>query len=125
MDTDDGYCESAPDGEWVWNERLVSELLGDEDGDVLFVAGCASNQSTFYDRFDLVVLLSAPVGVMLERIASREGNPFGKAPEERSRILGDLDDVEPLLRAVAGAEIRTDQPLGAVVDEVLARAATL
>jgi hypothetical protein len=32
----------------------------------LFVAGCASNQGSFYDRFDAVVLLSVPREVMTD-----------------------------------------------------------
>ncbi len=65
----------------------------------LFVAGCASNQGSFYDRFDAVVLLSVPREVMLQRIATRSTNPFGKRAHEQQRILADLEAVEPLLRA--------------------------
>ena len=53
----------------------------------LFVAGRASNQGSFYDRFDAVVLLSVPREVMLQRIATRSINPFGKDAHERQRIL--------------------------------------
>ena len=45
----------------------------------LFVAGCASNQASFYDRFDAVELLSVPREVMLQRIATRSTNPPAKA----------------------------------------------
>jgi hypothetical protein len=34
---------------------------------LLFVAGCVANQRLLYDRFDAVVLLSAPVDVLLAR----------------------------------------------------------
>ena len=82
----------------------------------LFVAGCASNQGSFYDRFDAVPLLSAPREVMLQRIAIRSTNSFGKGAHERQRILADLEAVEPLLRASSTAEIVTTIPATKVAD---------
>jgi shikimate kinase len=124
VDTDyDGWSEevSLPDGsgwEQLWREDMMSALLA-EDGDAsLFVSGCASNQSKFYDRFGAVVLLTAPTEVLLERIATRTTNPFGKDPAERERILDDLATVEPWLRRVADIEISTDAPLQEVVEAV-------
>ena len=84
----------------------------------LFVAGCASNQGSFYDRFDAVVLLSVPRNVMLQRIATRSTNHFGKRAHEQQRILADLEAVEPLLRATSTVEIVTTIPVTDVVDAV-------
>ena len=91
----------------------------------LFVAGCASNQGSFYDRFDAVVLLSVPREVMLKRIATRSTKPFGKGAHEKQRILADLEVVEPLLRATSTVEIVTTIPVTEVVDalESIARRA--
>jgi len=125
IDTDYGYCKSAADGEWIWNEELVQELLSSEDADVLFIAGCASNQGKFYDQFDLVILLSAPAELMVERIKSRAGNDFGKSPVELAKVLGDLETVEPRLRAGADSEVRTDRPLEVVVEDVVVLTGTL
>jgi len=47
------------------------------------VSGCVSNQGRFYDRFDAVVLLTAPDDVILERITMRTTNEFGKDDVER------------------------------------------
>jgi hypothetical protein len=49
-------------------------------------------------------LLSAPAGVLAERLASRTANSFGKAPGELGRVLDDLQAGEPLLRNVATYE---------------------
>lgn len=74
----------------------MSALLAQDVAGPLIVSGCTSNQGQFYDRFDAVVLLSLPVDVLLERVAPRVTNPFGKDPAERERIMRDLDTVEPL-----------------------------
>jgi dephospho-CoA kinase len=119
VDADEGWCEPLPDGRQRWREDAIGQLLDTEDADVLFVAGCEENQVRFHPRFDLIILLSAPVEVLAERLSSRATNSFGRAPGELERVLDDLQAVEPLLRKVATHEIRTTKPLGEVVGEVL------
>lgn len=125
VDTDsDEWCEwVSTDGiepDWVWREERITELLTGHDEGALFVAGCKSNQGKFYDLFDAVVLLSAPTEVLLERIASRTTNDYGGSPQERQLILQHLEEVEPLLRATATAEIDTAKPLAEVADQLAA-----
>jgi shikimate kinase len=128
VDTDyDGWSEDVPlpDGsgwERLWREDLITALLAEDRDRPLFVSGCTSNQSKFYDRFDAVVLLTATTDVLLERLATRMTNPFGKYPAERDRILKDIATVEPCLRRTATIEISTDAPLQAVVEAVEALA---
>lgn len=92
VDTDyDGW--TRPDG--LWDEERMSRLLGREE---LVVSGTVSNQGRFYDRFDHVVLLTAPLSTLLERVRERLDNPYGKTPEHRSRIARQVAEVEPRLR---------------------------
>jgi hypothetical protein len=76
IDTDDGWCEPLPDGRQRWRDGAIGELLATEDAGVLFVAGCEENQVRFHRRFDLITLLSAPVEVLIERLASRATKAF-------------------------------------------------
>jgi hypothetical protein len=80
VDTDDGWCEPLPDGRQRWREDAIGQLLDTEDAGVLFVAGCEENQARFHPQFDVIILFSAPAEVLVERLASRTGNPFGKSP---------------------------------------------
>ena len=72
-----------------------------------------------------MVLLSAPAEVVLDRVATRRTNDFGKTEAQRRWILEDLAAVEPLLRAGATAEIDTRAPLDEVVDSLERIASTL
>jgi shikimate kinase len=108
-----------PGHDWRWHEERVQDLLSTDQGDVLFVSGCAENMVKFYPQFDLIILLSAPAPVILERLANRSNNPYGKRPEEVDRVLAHIDTVEPALRRAAGHEIDTSAPLDAVVSQVL------
>jgi shikimate kinase len=119
IDTDDGLCESLPDGRQRWREDAIEQLLDTENAEVLFIAGCEENQVRFQPRFDLIIMLSAPAGVIVERLAARTTNHYGKAPGELRRILDDLQAVEPRLRRVADHEIVTTMPLHDVVTTVL------
>ena len=123
VDTDYGdWIEDVrlPDGsvEPLWNEERIDALLSEHSDGALFVVGTVANQGRFYPRFDAVVLLSAPLDVILERVATRESNPFGKTDAEREKIADDLAAYEPLLRAGATVEIDTRRPLAEVVDEL-------
>lgn len=113
------WSEHAPDGDWIWNEERIKNALAREDGDVLFVSGCATNQVRFYPQFDAIVLFSAPADVLIERLTTRTNNPYGKHPDELAEVLGYLETVEPRLRRSATHEIDTRAPLGEVVAAVL------
>jgi thymidylate kinase len=122
VDTDEpGWTEwSEAAGGMVWREDRVAELLDREQEGTLFVSAAVSNQGRFYPRFDAVVLLSAPPEVLLGRIETRTTSDFGKTPAERERILRDLAEAEPRLRATCTHEIDATRPLDDVVAELVA-----
>ena len=75
------YVDSSDEvrrGEWLWVEERITGLLDSDVGRSLFIAGGVRNQAKFYDRFDAVVLLSAPADVILDRVARRTTNYYGK-----------------------------------------------
>jgi hypothetical protein len=119
VDTDDsGWIVEThtPGGvEPMWNLDKIKALIDGHRTGWLFIAGCVANQGAVYDRVDGVALLSAPVDVMLDRVADRT-NPFGSTAEDRTKIANDLEVIEPLLRAGADGEIVTT----ALVSEVVA-----
>jgi dephospho-CoA kinase len=119
IDTDDGWCQLLPGGRQLWREDAIQALLDGDDADILFVAGCEENQVRFHPQFDSIILLSAPLDTLIDRLATRTDNPFGKAPADLARVLDDVQAVEPLLRRVADHEVRTTVPLAEVVTTIL------
>ena len=119
VDADDGLTEALPDGTQRWREQAVQDLLSVEDAPILFLAGCEENMVKFLPQFDQVILLSAPVDTLLQRLATRTNNPFGKDPTELARVLQDVEAIEPRLRALADHEVGTAAPLDEVVSEIL------
>lgn len=82
------------------------------------MSGTVSNQGRFYDRFDAVVLLSAPADVLLGRIETRTTNQYGKTDDQRALVLRDLAEAEPRLRRTCTHEIDATQPLANVVAQL-------
>ena len=76
-------------------------------------------EAKFYDRFDAVVLLSAPADVILDRTGAERRTPTGR-PVERAMILADLAEIEPLLREGCTHELDASRPLDEVVGDLTA-----
>lgn len=131
VDTDyDGLSEvvGVPESEltglgsgldWVWHEDRIRALLSEEDADFLSLSGCAPNQGKFYSQFDPIIPLTAPADVIVERLATRTTNPYGKRPDEVTRTLELEETIEPLLRRASECEIDTKEPIDRVVERLL------
>ena len=114
-----GDSPVEPDRDWVWREDRIRALLAAEGAGPLFVSGSAANMGPFLPRFDHIILLSTPPAVVVERLATRTSNAYGKHPDEVARVLRLKQAIEPLLRAVSDHEIDTSVPLEQVVAAVL------
>lgn len=119
VDTDHSGLTIRVGDEWLWDEARVAALLDDGDADLLIVQGTVRNQVRFYPQFDHILLLSAPPDVMMERLATRTGNPYGKNESERAEVMDNLTEVEPLLRDACCLEVVTTIPLDEVADRLL------
>jgi dephospho-CoA kinase len=122
VDTDYGDFHEMVDGERMWRRDRVESLLrtaADGEPGVLFVQGTVRNQGSFRAWFDHVVLLSAPVAVLVERLSTRTTNSYGKDPAELAETLEYVETVEPLLRASATLEVVTTVSVAKVADLVL------
>jgi hypothetical protein len=113
VDTDYGGW-TLPDGTWDV-PRMVALLAGRSE---VVVSGTVANQGAYYDRFDHVVLLSAPLGVLLDRLATRSNNPYGKTAEHQTEVERYVREVEPLLRRGATVELDGRRPVGELADIV-------
>lgn len=100
----------------MWDEGRMSELL-DRHDDVV-VSGTVENQGRFYDRFEHVVLLSAPIEVLIERVSTRTNNPYGRSADQQAQIRQYVLDVEPLLRRGATVELDGRRPVEELADVI-------
>lgn len=119
MDTDyDGW--KLPDG--TWDEPRMEQLLAGHS-DVV-VSGTVENQVRFYDRFEHVVLLSAPLEMLTQRVLGRTNNPYGKSPAEHEQIARYVQAIEPLLRWGATVELDGRRQVAGLADAIEQLAST-
>jgi shikimate kinase len=105
--------------DWVWQENRVRELLSGPEEQMLFVSGCAENMGRLFPLIDCIILLSAPLETIVERLETRSLNGYGHAAEERRKVVELIATIEPLLRKSADQEIDTRRPVHATVDRIL------
>jgi shikimate kinase len=72
-----------------------------------------------FPLIDVVILLSAPVVTIMERLRTRSPGGYGSVAEERRRVGDLIATIEPLLRKSADHEIDTRRSIQATVDEIL------
>jgi dephospho-CoA kinase len=113
VDTDYGDWQLA-DG--TWDEERMADLLV-ENSEVV-VSGTVENQGRFHDRFDHVVLLSAPVQVLLDRVRLRTNNPYGKSVDQQAEIVRFTRTVEPLLRKGSTLELDARRSAAELADAI-------
>ena len=105
--------------DWVWREDRVRALLSTPENGTLFISGCAENMGRLFPLIDTVILLSAPVETIMERLTARSTGSYGNAAEERRKVGELISTIEPLLRKSAHHEIDTSGPVPTTVDEIL------
>jgi shikimate kinase len=118
---EDGFSEPRAGGRWGWRAEKVAELLAGAPDGLLFFAGCSEEQGAL--PFDYRVLLTAPMPVLVHRLRTRSGNPYGRDDAELSQVLADREEVEPLLRRSADLVLATTTPPPHIADQLLERIA--
>ncbi|TDU89200.1 shikimate kinase [Kribbella voronezhensis] len=113
VDTDyDGWVR--PDG--TWDEARMDQLLA-HNSDIV-ISGTVENQGRFYDRFEQIALLSAPLDTLIERVSRRTNNPYGRTAEQRAEIAQYVETVEPVLRRGATLELDGRRPVSDLADAI-------
>ncbi|WP_085025815.1 AAA family ATPase [Ensifer aridi] len=124
VDAAQGDDLTPRDGQdWVWREDRVRGLLLLNERENLFVSGCAENMDKLFDVIDTIVLLSAPLETIVDRLRGRSGEGYGQTAGEQRKVAELIEAVEPLLRESSDFEIDTRQPVAHTVDQILSKVA--
>ncbi|WP_461202575.1 AAA family ATPase [Enterococcus sp. N342-3-1-2] len=121
-------CIDLDYNDWIIFDDTVADYLMDTNkiiryieahpNEPLFFAGTTINQKEIYPSLDWVILLTAPIDVMHQRIQNRSNNQFGKSETEWTNILKDKETVEPLLMQSCDRIVSTDQSIDDVVRDI-------
>jgi dephospho-CoA kinase len=115
---------SESENDWLLNEQKLVDILGPTKKNSLIISGCCSNQAKFYKSFDYIVLLTASIETILDRVTNRKSNTYGQNMKERNEIIWNFKNIQPLLKEKADIEYDTeklniDQITDALTDLIL------
>ena len=99
----------------AWDEQRTNRLLAGKSD--LVVSGTVHNQG---DSTTDSNIMSAPLGVLLDRVMRRQNNSYGKTIEDRLKIRRYVGEVERLLRRGATIELDGRCPVSDLADTVQA-----
>jgi len=89
LDYDDWIMYDGEIGERVIDVSRVLQLFEENKDKDIYLSGCAVNQGRLYPYLTAVIVLTAPLSVMYQRIQNRTENDFGKRPDEWEQIVRD------------------------------------
>jgi hypothetical protein len=130
VDSDGNVVEdpSVPDFAWLarhsweWDPARLDELIRAAAPATLYVCGGADNELEMADRFTAVFLLELDEPTMLARLdAPSRDNDWGRIGDTREYLRRKLPVIQGRLRASGAIPIDARQPVGHVVDAILAR----
>lgn len=103
----------------IWNLARVEALVADQQHAATFFCGGSRNFQRFIGLFDGVFVLEVDRDTLLRRLEARPADEWGGQAAERELVARLHATREDLPRT--GMSIDATQPLGRVVDEILAR----
>jgi hypothetical protein len=85
----------------------------------VFLCGTSAGEDAVWHLFDKVVQLSITERTLRYRIAMRTNSDFGKEPSDLEDILGWHESLDERMQSFGAIIVDAEQPLDAVVDDVL------
>lgn len=105
---------------WQIEVAMVESLALDAEDRVVVLCGTVENEVDVWGLFDLVICLVVDDQTLIDRLAARTTNSFGKHAEELAAVLKWNQSAEATYRESGAEIIDADAPLESVVDAILA-----
>lgn len=108
--------------EFTCDKRKLAELINQEQANLTFYVGTASNIKEIVTLFDKVILLKASPAVLRDRLSTRTTHDFARVPEMQDWIIEIKNSFEQEIikkgAAVIDADGDIEETLGKVLMEV-------
>jgi gluconate kinase len=106
---------------WTWDPGRLDELIRAAGTATVYVCGGADNEVELAGRFTRVILLEIDEPTMLARLdARRDYHDWGRIGDTREYLRQKMPQLQDRLRAAGAVPVDARQPLGRVVDAILA-----
>lgn len=119
IDADKAFSGQTKSG-WIWRDKDINKVLGDQTTDTLFICGSASNRDEYAHKFAKIFILYVDSTTLKTRLTTRTNNNFGKGPAVLARQLALNEGVQQYSAKRGRQLIDATRPINKVVDEILA-----
>ena len=106
--------------DWVVDRARVEAFRAVAGDRAAFFCGSMSNESEIWDLFDRVIHLAIDDETLRTRIATRDGNDFGRAPHELAALIEWNKTIASENQDYGAVVIDATRTLDIVVDDVVA-----
>lgn len=96
----------------------TSQLMQENEDSSLVLSGPPLKQDSFYEQFDMVVLLQCSKETFMYRLENRDNNEYGKNTELRKNILNWYEKFENRMLSLGAVSVNTDADIQDVVEEI-------
>lgn len=105
--------------QWTWKMSRDELFKLKNLGTQIFVCGVAANDKEYIDVFDKCFVLHLGKQALLDRLANRTNNDFGKSEHELQGVLDWYNSLDQWYEDIDAIKIDAEQPLDVVVDGIL------
>lgn len=104
--------------DWVCNADKVARLLA-QPARPIAVVGISNNQDSILHLFNRVILLQCSADRLVERLATRTDNGFGKTACQREMILGYHRSFEEKMIRGGAIALANDGPIEPTINRIM------
>lgn len=105
--------------EWRVSRVAIEKLKQESEGKTVYLCGTATTDHLVWDLFDKVLYLQLDEATLRSRLASREGNDFGKTENELQLILTRYSDAQKNLENLDVTLIDASTQIGKTLEEII------
>ena len=109
----------ADENDWVWRPQVIQELLAANSDKANIVSGDSRNKQEAYHLFDKIFVLSTDDKTLYDRLQKRQGNDFGKDPDEYAWVVKENKTIATDLAKAGATVIDTTKPTEEVVNQII------
>lgn len=106
-------------GQWICDTEQLQAHMQAVDASVPFYGAIGSNTEELLPLFDEIILLTADMEEIRERLGTRPPGGYGREPAIQDQILEGKDGFEEWMRSEGATVVRTDRSIDETIAEIL------
>ena len=104
---------------WFASPLAIKEFKSMVQGEIVYICGTVSNNMEIAPIFDKVLALDIDLMTLLDRVAKRDTNPYGKLPNEKADIIESYSMYHRKCTRMGATFVSTEGSVDDVVERII------